>query len=256
MATGMLEVVNALMERAVRNVSVEQGADPRQAPLLAFGGAGGLHATALARRLDMPAVLIPPHAGVFSALGLLLSPARHDVAHTIAMNQGDPDFLPRVEEIVAEVKAGFRADTGFVAERIEVTADLRYPGQSHETNVVVKIGDSWERLADRFHEAHHIRNGFSSPHQSTELVTLRATAVSRPALEWSSLPLPRPAGEPRLADRVLADGSMVARWWLPSIEPGQAVVGPAVLEDPQSTTWIGSGERAVLLEDGSTEITW
>src|SRR5690606_40271759 len=75
-AGGILEVVEAYMERAIRRVSVEQGADPRRATLVAFGGAGGLHATALARRLDMAAVAIPPYGGVFSAVGLLMAPPR------------------------------------------------------------------------------------------------------------------------------------------------------------------------------------
>ncbi|HSL25404.1 MAG TPA: hypothetical protein VLA54_03910, partial [Acidimicrobiia bacterium] len=159
-------------------------------------------------------------------------------------------------EIISEVEAGFRSGTGAPADRIEVTADLRYPGQSHETNVAVERGDTWETLAGRFHQAHRERNGFAWPGQPAELVTLRATAVSRPALAWSSLPPPQPSGEPRLGDRRLPDGTVVARWRLPSLPPGGEVVGPAVLEDPQSTTWVGAGERATVLEDGATEITW
>ncbi len=105
-ARGILEVVDALMEQAIRKVSIEQGIDPRQAPLLAFGGAGGLHATGLAKRLDMPAVVIPPHAGVFSALGLLLSPGRHDLARTLVMPQGSAELSARIDEIHTEVVEG------------------------------------------------------------------------------------------------------------------------------------------------------
>ncbi len=91
-AAGMLEVVDSHMERALRAVSVEEGADPREAALVAFGGAGGLHATRLARRLGMRTVLVPPHSGVFSALGLLLAAPRIDVARTVMAAEGAVDL--------------------------------------------------------------------------------------------------------------------------------------------------------------------
>lgn len=255
-AAGMLEVVDALMEQAIRKVSIEQGADPRQAPLLAFGGAGGLHAAALARRLDMPAVLIPPHAGVFSALGLLLSPARHDLARTVVMQQGSTELGGRVDEIQSEVIVGFRSGTGSAPDTVEMRADLRYPGQSHETQVLVESGDTWEVLAGRFHQAHQAHNGFSRPDQPIELVTLRAAAISGPVLDWSSLLLRVEEGEAHLGHRTLPDGRPVQRWWRPVLRPGAEIVGPAVIEEPESTSWIGDGEKAVILEDGAIEVTW
>lgn len=255
-AAGMLEVVDALMEQAIRKVSIEQGADPRQAPLLAFGGAGGLHATGLARRLDMPAVLIPPHAGVFSALGLLLSPARHDLARTIVMAQGASQLSERIDQMHSEVIAAFRHGTGFTHDTVEMRADLRYPGQSHETQVFLELGDTWEILAHRFHEAHHSYNGFARPDQPIELVTLRAAAISRPVLEWSSLSLRVGIGEARLGERSRPDGGSIERWWRPALPPGAEIVGPAVIEEPESTTWLGDRERAGVLEDGTLEITW
>ncbi len=255
-ASGMLEVVDALMEQAIRKVSIEQGADPRQAPLLAFGGAGGLHASGLARRLDMPAVLIPPHAGVFSALGLLLSPARHDLARTIVLSQGSPELVGRIDEIRSEVIEAFRTGTGSAHDHVEMRADIRYPGQSHETEVAIESGDTWQVLAQRFHETHQVRNGFSRSDQPIELVTLRAAAISHPVIGWSSLPLPFEEGEPRLGERSGPDGRSIERWWRPALRPGAEIVGPAVVEEVESTTWIGEGERAVVLEDGTLEVTW
>jgi N-methylhydantoinase A len=255
-ASGILEVVDALMEQAIRKVSIEQGADPRQAPLLAFGGAGGLHASGLARRLDMPAVLIPPHAGVFSALGLLLSPARHDLARTIVMQQGSSQLSGRIDELRSEVVNAFRNATGSAHERVEMMADARYPGQSHETQIPLDPDDTWEALAERFHETHRARNGFSRADQPIEIVTLRAAAISRPVIEWSSLPLGVEAGEARLGDRSRPDGGSIERWWRPVLRPGAEIVGPAVIEETESTTWIDGGERAVVLEDGTLEITW
>ena len=255
-ASGILEVVDALMEQAIRKVSIEQGADPRQAPLLAFGGAGGLHASGLARRLDMPAVLIPPHAGVFSALGLLLSPARHDVARTVVLQQGSPELGGRIDEMRSEVMRAFSIGTGSAHDRVEMRADLRYPGQSHETQISLESGDTWETLAERFHATHRVLNGFSRPEQPVELVTLRVAAVSRPAIEWSSLTTEIVEGEARLGDRSGPDGGSIERWWRPALRTGDEIVGQAVIEEPESTTWIGDGERAVVLGDGTIEITW
>ena len=255
-ARGILEVVNALMEQAIRKVSIEQGIDPRQAPLLAFGGAGGLHATGLAKRLDMPAVVIPPHAGVFSALGLLLSPGRHDLARTLVMPQGSGELSARIDEIHTEAGREFRDGTGSAHDAIEMSADMRYRGQSHETQVAVSQGETWEVLAERFHDRHHVLNGFSRPDQPIELVTLRAAAISRPALEWSSLPVAAERGEALIGRREVSDGVSVERWWRPYLRPGSEVVGPAVVEEPESTTWIGDHERAAVLEDGTLHITW
>ena len=100
----MVEVVNTHMEGAVRRVTVEEGADPRQAALIAFGGAGGLHATAIARRLDLAAVLVPFGAGVFSALGLLLSPMRHDLARTVVSADFDLDSTVRCADRRSRVR--------------------------------------------------------------------------------------------------------------------------------------------------------
>ena len=255
-ASGILEVVDALMEQAIRRVSIEQGADPRQAPLLAFGGAGGLHASGLAQRLDMPAVLIPPHAGVFSALGLLLSPARHDLARTIVLPQGSPQLSGRIDEMRAEVVDAFHTGTGSVPDTVEMRADIRYPGQSHETQILLETGDTWDALAHRFHATHSARNGFSRPDQPVELVTLRAAAISRPVLEWSSVVAGVEDGEARLGERPGPDGGSIERWWRPALRSAAEIIGPAVIEEPESTTWIGEGERAVVLEDGTLEVTW
>lgn len=255
-ASGILEVVDALMERAIRRVTIEEGADPRQAPLLAFGGAGGLHATSLARSLDMPAVLIPPHAGVFSALGLLLSPPRQDVARTIVMDEGDGRLESCLREQMGEVKNSFVKAMGASPDRINARADLRYRGQSHETSVWMSPGEGWTALSSRFHEAYHTANGFSRPDEPIELVTIRTTATRKPLLTWESISTASPVGNSRLPDRDLPDGSRASRVWRPALSPGEEITGPVSIEEPEATTWIQSGERARVLEDGTVEITW
>ena len=250
---GMIEVVEAHMERAVRRVSVEEGSDPRPAVLVAFGGAGGLHATALARRLGMSGVLVPAHAGVFSALGLLLAPPRVDVARSVLL-----DGLVGVEQVAADVASQAAAalgEPGAVAQFL----DLRYRGQSHETTVRFHPGETDAVLLDRFHAAHRRRNGFDRPGDPVEVVTVRAEAVAAPALRWDQIPAPRPHGDPQRGTRpvLTAAGAVDAGvWWRDGLRPGDEVVGPAVIEEVEATTYLGAGERAVVHDSGALEVAW
>jgi N-methylhydantoinase A len=253
-ALGVIEVVEAHMERAIRTVSVEEGVDPRVSTLVAFGGAGGLHATALARRLDMSGVIVPRLSGVFSALGLLLAPPRADSARS---SRPRPETL---EVAVAEVIASARDALGTRSEAsIRVVVDARYVGQSHETPVPYEPGEGWEALVGRFHVAHRTRNGFDRPSDPVEVVTVRAEAEGEPALRWDRMPGPVPEGEAKRGTRpVLTAGGEVdaAVWWRPALRPGSEVVGPGVVEEPGATTFVGVGERATVTEDGALEIGW
>jgi N-methylhydantoinase A len=148
----VIEVVNAEMMRALRVVSVEQGLDPRDFALVAFGGAGPLHACALAEELEISTVLVPAAAGVLSALGLVAADERRDAVRSYVLPLTEAGELPGGGE-----------------------ADLRYAGQSFE--LTVPLGP---RLADRFHEAHAERYGYADPAREVELVCVR-TADVRPA---------------------------------------------------------------------------
>ena len=148
----VIDVVNAEMVRALRVVSVEQGLDPRDFALVAFGGAGPLHACALADELGMTTVLVPAAAGVLSALGLVAADERRDAVRTYVAPLADAGELPADGE-----------------------ADLRYAGQSFE--LTVPLG---RRLAERFHDAHEARYGYADRERAIELVAVR-TADVRPA---------------------------------------------------------------------------
>ena len=258
-ALGVVTVVEAHMARAIRSVSVEEGADPRQATLVAFGGAGGLHATALARSLDMRGVLIPPYAGVFSALGLLLAPPRSDAGRTVLLAEADYDRLGPAMTDVGEQAALALRQISDGEPTIRYRIDMRYHGQSHETVIDADPGIAWRRLADRFHSVHRFRNGFARPGDDVEVVTVRAEATLQPSFTWAALPPIVPAGNPRRGARVVltSDGQEEAEiWWRPGIEPETEIVGPAVVEEPESTTFIGAGERAVVHETGVLEVGW
>ena len=176
----MIAVVNAEMLAALRVVSVERGLDPRDFALVAFGGAGALHACALAEELEIGTVLVPEAAGVLSALGLALSDERRDTVRSLVVPLGGAD-LPADGE-----------------------ADIRYAGQSFELTVPLG-GDP----AEAFHRAHEDRYGYADRARPLELVALR-TATVRPGPEY--VQAEASAARPRAAGLVELDGSTA---WIP-----------------------------------------
>ncbi|HEY8338221.1 MAG TPA: hydantoinase/oxoprolinase family protein, partial [Egibacteraceae bacterium] len=149
-ADGVLTVVRATMGRALRRVTTQRGVDPRGLALVAFGGAGPLHATALARELGCAAVVVPPAAGVLSALGLLLAPPRHETSRTVAASPG-----PHLEPVWQELAAAATAElAGHTRGPVTVTrvVDARYLGQSHELRLVVGEGADVAALLHAAHE--------------------------------------------------------------------------------------------------------
>ena len=260
-ALGVVAVVESHMTHAVRAVSVEQGTDPRDAALMAFGGAGGLHATALARSLEMDGVIVPPYAGVFSAFGLLLSPPRADAARTVNLIDSNRGRLPsEARRLLAAARSQIEADSGQAARAASVIVDMRYLGQAHETSVPLNEGEPWEALCERFHRLHAQRNGFSRPDDPVEAVTVRAEAVGSAALSWADLPEFRTEpGEARRGSRTVIErsGPVEAQvWWRPALPVGSEVVGPAIIAEGESTTYLATGERAAVHETGALRIDW
>lgn len=257
-ALGMIEIVESHMERAIRRVSVEEGFDPGAAALVAFGGAGGMHASPLAHRLGMGTVLVPPHAGVLSALGLLLSPPRLDAAHTTFLEPADEDRLrDAATGLAAGLSEEFRSAVGVAPSELTLAADLRYRGQAHETTVEYRPSERAEALVGRFHDAHHRRNGFDRRGDAVEVVTIRASAVGRPALRLSDLQGHTPSGPAEMGRRrvLTAGGEVDAEVWnRRGLVPGSEVVGPAVVVDNEATIWVDVGARARLHESGTLVI--
>ena len=260
-ALGVVAVVESHMTHAVRAVSVEQGTDPRNAALMAFGGAGGLHASALARSLEMDGVIVPPHAGVFSAFGLLLSPPRADAAQTVNVTDADRDRLPAAaRSLLASARTQVEADSGQAAQTAAVIVDMRYVGQAHETSVPYTGGEPWEELCERFHRLHAERNGFARPSDPVEAVTVRAESVGAAALSWADLPAFEPEpGDPRRGSRPVMgpSGAVEAQvWWRPALPVRSQVVGPAIIAEGESTTYLAGGDQATVHETGALRIEW
>ncbi|MEX1005185.1 MAG: hydantoinase/oxoprolinase family protein [Acidimicrobiia bacterium] len=257
-ALGMVEIVEAHMDRAIRRVSVEEGFDPAGAALVAFGGAGGLHAASLAGSLGMGTVLVPPHAGVLSALGLLLAPPRIDGARTVLTAPAETARLDQaVSELAGSVRREFRAALGGEADDVESSVDMRYVGQSHETSVPYRHGEPPDVLRDRFDRAHHRRNGFSRPEDPVEVVTLRVVATGRAALTIDELPEHVPEGHARMGSRQVrtSEGETAATVFRRAgLAVGAEIVGPAVVVDAGSTIWIDQAGRARMHESGTLVI--
>ena len=179
-ALGVLRVANATMERALRRVSVEQGHDPRAHTLVPFGGAGPLHACALAEALGIRQILIPPTPGVLSALGLLMADVVTDTSQAILRRadalQSDPDALAApADRMAGEVRAAL-ADEAEATPTIDAGLDLRYAGQSYELTVPLEwpvTAGTVAQAASDFHAAHARRYGHSRPGEPVEVVTLR-----------------------------------------------------------------------------------
>ncbi len=251
-ALGIVRVVEEVMAGAIRTVSIEQGADPRDAWLVAFGGAGGLHAAALARSLDMAGVIVPPHGGIFSAAGLLLSPPRVDLARSVLIRDGDG-----LDDAVGHI--GSEAQARMSDGRLETLVDVRYLGQSHEVTVPYTVGDGWLALSERFHRIHRERNGFARPEDPIEAVTVRASVTGTAAIDPEVAFRWQPEGDAHIGVRsvITGDGPAEASVWnRAGLAVGAEITGPAVIEETEATTWIGPGERAVVSATGALEVTW
>ena len=181
-AQAVIDVVNANMARALRVISVERGYDPANFTLVAFGGAGPLHACDLADALGIPQVLVPTAPGVLSAAGMLISDITRDAEQGLHLTIGPADAgsLARLDEAFSLVAGQARAaigEDGYDSNvRIELAADLRYLGQSHELTVSLNQGGHAQSLRNAFHEAHIERFGFSNKDTPVEVVTARAKA--------------------------------------------------------------------------------
>ncbi len=240
---GILEVVDSHMEHALRSVSVVEGADPREAVLVAFGGAGGLHASRLARRLGMATVLMPPLSGVFSALGLMLAPPRADRTRTVMLSLGDSELASAISVIRSETTSAFSETFGVDAADLAVTVDVRYFGQSHELEVEA---GSWDEIRTRFESLHRQRFGFDRPAEPIEAVNVRAAAAGSAPLSWGDLPSAPSNLTPEYRDGV---------WRRETLPAGFEVDGPSVVVEDNSAVLIAAEDRLRVLDDGTLEIT-
>ncbi|MGH8943487.1 MAG: hydantoinase/oxoprolinase family protein [Acidimicrobiia bacterium] len=248
LAAGVIEVVDTHMERALRAVSIEEGVDPRDSVLVAFGGAGGLHATRLARRLGMSTTLIPPLSGVFSAVGLLLAEPSSDTGRTVMLEEGSDRLRTVAGQISAEANVTFTRDHGTAPTGNEAWADVRYAGQSHE--LAVPLAGGWVGLRQEFEDLHQARFGFIRTEEPIELVNVRAEATGPAPMTWDEIP-PMSAGKGGSGPRRPGD---IPVWSREGLQPGQEIEGAAIIVERDSAVWLERGDSLSVHEDGTLEI--
>lgn len=256
-AGGIIEVVDTHMERALRAVSVEDGADPRDSVLIAFGGAGGLHATRLARRLGVRVTLIPPLSGVFSALGLLLARPSSDAERTVMLAEGSPRLVEVAIEIVEVARSVFRRDHGSSGSGETSRADVRYVGQSHE--LALDLVPDWDRLRAGFENLHRARFGFDRPSEPVEVVNVRATVSGKAPLSWEDLPrFPTGTSPGGALTFAVVEGrhEEIRLWRRETLPPGFEASGPAAVVERDSVLWLEKGDAMTVDDDGTLRVTW
>ncbi len=248
-AVGIRTLANATMSRALRVISVERGLDPADFALLAFGGAGAMHACALAEELGMRKILIPVACGVLSALGMALADLRRDYRRAVLQplrqleSDSEGSLLAQwADPLIRQAQADLQEPT------LHFSLDLRYRGQSFELGIPVQLSDPIPRLEQRFHQAHQQRYGWQDLAQPVEVIQLRLRAVQ--ALPTAPLTPPHPLpGDPMRGKReAWFAGKMhsVPIYDRRRMELGLQLEGPAIVEMPEATAVVEAGWKGTI----------
>jgi len=269
-ADGILRIAVTAMSYAVKAVTTERGLDASRFTMVVYGGAGPLHASAIARELGIRDVLIPFAPGYFSAYGMLFSDLRYDYVRSVFRKLDEVSFED-IEAIYATMEAeGMKAvgNSAVTPESvvIERAADMRYVGQEHA--VTVDLPDRFFKTQDRpaikqhFDEVHAVRYGTSSPKEPADLVSLRVTVLGRmrkPPRQEVAEGSERPSAEALRAHKEVYFRSTgfvsTPIYRRPSLRKGNRIAGPALVEEHASTTVIQPGDTAVVDAFGNLQIT-
>jgi N-methylhydantoinase A len=251
-AAGVIRVVNANMEKAIRVVSIERGYDPRQFALVAFGGAGAMHACELAQGLRIPNVIVPAYPGALSALGILISDVVKDHSRTVLLRVHE---LPakEMEKLYSDLQKSLSAELdheGWKGRAVfDRSCDLRYRGQGYELNL------SYSRdLIQRFHAEHQRRYGYSSPEREIEIVTVRMRGRVPSPEKLANLKIGGRAGTLREGSaQVWFEGKRHKTAIVPreSLKQGKSYRGPAIVTEYSATTVVPPGLRFRMDKAGS-----
>jgi N-methylhydantoinase A len=258
------------MEKAIRVVSIERGRDPREFALVAFGGAGGLHACALADSLSIPHVIVPALPGALSALGILVSDVVKDYSRTVLWRVSDSLPHERLDRefssLHMQAVKNFQAEAWRGRAHYRRSVDIRYQGQGYELNLPL----TKDVLKD-FEQEHQRRYGYAHPARDLELVTLRLRAVIRPTTSYVGTTAPsagsgQALGRPGRAKLdsvslprapVLFGGKKLATeiYSRDELRPGKTYSGPAILTEYSATTVVPPGNRFRLDGPGNLIIS-
>ena len=261
-AEGMLSIINAKMADAMRTITVEQGIDPRDYSLVAFGGAGPMHAVWLAEELEIREVIVPWTPGTFSAWGMLQTDVRHDLtrnfyhpADGVDANEVERAYEALKEEGIRALEEEAIAPSDMYFER---SADMRYVGQEYSVNVHVADAIDLEEIDASFHLTHGTRYGHSTPSAPAEFVNLRLASLGRLTSDDGAFEIPKEEGEPVIDTReAIFDGKSYQTpvMWRYRIDKGATLHGPLIIEEDSATTVMPPGYQAHFDRLGSILIT-
>jgi len=249
-ARGVIELANEHMTQALRVISVQRGIDPADYALMAFGGAGGLHVCALAEALAMPRALVPMHAGVLSALGMLAAPKGRQLSHSFCaplQQQDDAGLHGRLDALVEQGRGELLAE-GVAAQGIEAvySLDLRYRGQRFTLNIPYR---SIRQAVADFNQAHRQRFGHSLD-VPVELVNLRvALSAGRGALP-AGTPVAARTGQPLERATVIGERRPVPAWRREDLNIERTYKGPLLVLDAVASTYVARGWTLRLHRNG------
>jgi N-methylhydantoinase A len=264
LALGIIEVINAKMSQAIRTLTVERGIEPREFSLVAFGGAGPMHAVALAQELGISEVIVPPDPGGFSAWGMLQSAVRQDFSEAFFRDfagMDTQDLQTRFDRLGDRAISSLQEE-GVEPEHISLMRrlDMRYQGQEHTLTITLPSSpshtpqDQFASLRERFEASYSARYGHSNPQASLETVNLRLTAlgdVGRPLLQANYQP-DQPSDKPsKTAPVLFTDGAFpTKRFNRETLPPGCSIAGPAIVEEATATTVIPPRGSATIDQYG------
>jgi N-methylhydantoinase A len=253
-AEGIIRVANAEMVRALRVVTVQRGVDPRRYALLAFGGAGPLHAAAIATELGIETIVCPRASGVLAALGLVVSPRRRDVQRSVLLG-GDALTAQTLADQVGELGEQARRALGDGEAELSAVYELRYHGQAFELPIAASTNPEPAELREAFEAEHEDRYGYRDADQELELVTIRVTATVA-GVEVTLAGGDAPGELSRGRRTATLGGEEVELEVLRgSPPPGTAVSGPAVVELPESTLLVAPGWSGEVDPTGTIRLT-
>ncbi len=273
-AEAVIRLGNVHMSGAIRMVSLSRGYDPRDFVLFAFGGAGPLHAVALARELGIPEVLVPARPGLTNALGCLVADVRLDVVNTLNSRLDDLDIQAAQDVLHDQVNRTVGSQSGMIAEEdvergerpsaaIIHSADMQFQGQTHLIRVPLpRRLITREELQERFEEAYFARFQVRLPEIRAVLVNLNTSwIIRRQPFPLASL-MNREAQVARLADAIISERRIYAdgAWHMANIydrerlAPGMTVIGPAVIQQMDATTVVEPGATARIDDIGNLRI--
>ncbi len=265
-AQGIIRLANLSMAQAVQTMTVQRGYDPREAVMIAYGGGGPLHAVEIARELGIRKVVIPPHCGIFSALGMLLADAKNEyvISHVRTMND---DSASEMEALFAGTEAeavSSMEKAGFSAANIKLqrSLEMRYIGQ--EFTIIVDcpsplVAESIPEIRKRFNAVYERRYGHAFPQVMPEIVSARLQVIgvfNKPEFRFapSAATTSKPATDRRLVHFEANKAVECIVHKRSTLRSGQMLQGPIVIEEPSSTTLVGPGDSVTVDTEGNLVI--